>query len=51
MGFLIGKVRGFGQDGITYGPNVSVAEWFSDQVADLRWARKQEGAYPTILGL
>ena len=46
-----GKVRGFGQEGITYGPNVSVAEWFSDQVADLRWASKQGGKYATILGL
>ena len=46
-----GKVRGFGQEGITYGPNVSVAEWFSDQVVDLRWARKQGGKYGPILGL
>ena len=46
-----GKVRGFGEEGITYGPNVSVAEWFSDQVADLRWARKQGDKYLTTLGL
>ena len=46
-----GKVRGFGQDGITYGPNVSVAEWFRDQIADLRWARDQGARYATLLGL
>ncbi|HEX5753404.1 MAG TPA: hypothetical protein VFZ09_44815 [Archangium sp.] len=41
-----GHVRGLGRDEIVYGPDAPLHQWFSDQVADLRYAWDHDGQLP-----